>query len=377
MRFVEWLRRWREVSRLRGRLRRSPSPAAFGDLAERLIAFGDAEAALRVADDGLATFPDSERLAQVRLFVKRGPLNTRLRKLRDDLARRPTPSAYERLAETYRELGSVGDALATAEECAERYPLHESPHLVQGEIRLDRFRQDLIARDAVRAEQSLGRVARINARCVKAHLLLAELHWLVGDRTTCRRHLRAVLDVTPGARDVQDFLRGIAEGGADDDLDFAERARAVEERGSFAEAPEAFPGAAARPGPRTPARLDVEEFKLRMTDLAGARGVRNTIVLDRDGAILADASDGAGLTRGQFGELVATVATVSDDAGRRMDTGALVRAEVDSPSGHVTVARVRHLTVGILYGDPLRPEPVWEALQDAVARSLTGEAVRA
>ena len=38
---------------------------------------------------------------------------------------------------------------------------------------------------------------------------------------------------------------------------------------------------------------------------------------------------------------------------------------------NVTVARVRNLTIGLLYADPLRPDQVWEMVQDFVARNLT------
>lgn len=372
----ERLKRWRDLARLRAQVRRAPSPSAYGELAERLIAFGETDAALAAAEEGLRSFPDSERLSQVRLFAKKGRLTGQLRKLRDDVVRRPTPVVFTQLAAIYRELGQVDDALQTAQECAERFPLNENPYLIQGEIRLERFLRDLIARDAVLAEQALRRVARINGHNVKAHLLLAELYWLVGATAACRRHLRSVLTITPTARDVQDFVRevGTPDGSEPEaQEDFEELARSVEEQGAFAHPAERFPNLRGTQGeaPRQRARLDVESLKTEVVALGSHEGVRNSIVLDKDGEALADSTDGMGLTRKQFAELVTAIAATADDASRRMDTGALVRAEIESPSGNITVARVRNLTVGILYADPLRGDRVWEILQDFVARNLT------
>lgn len=371
----ERLRKWREVSRLRRQTRNAPSPSAFGELAERLIAFGEVEEALAAAEEGLRTFPDSERLAQVRLFAKRGRLSGQLRRLREDVQRRPTPVVYSQLAALYRDLGQTDDALQTAQECAERFPLNEGPYLVQGEIRLERFLRDSIARDAILAEQALRRVTRINGHNVRAHMLLAEIYWLLGDLAACRRSLRSVLAVTPAARDVQEFIRELGNPDASPEPDAAqpleELAQQVEETGAFARPPERFPShrQPGSPDARPRARLDVESLKAQIVELGSHDGVRNSIVLDKDGESLADYTDGAGLTRRQFAELVTAVSATADDASRRMDTGALVRAEIQSPSGNVTVARVRNLTIGLLYADPLRSERVWEILQDFVARN--------
>ncbi|MCE9636510.1 MAG: hypothetical protein K8T90_12460 [Planctomycetes bacterium] len=376
MKIGEKLKRWRDLSRLRSRLRRDASPSAYGDLAERLISAGSVEEALAVAEEGLRAFPDSERLAQVRLFSKRGRLTGQIRRLRDDVLRRPTPVVYTQLAGIYRELGSHDEALQTAQECAERFPLNENPYLIQGEIRLERFLLDVIARDAILAEQALRRVTRINGHNVKAHLLLAELYWLTGAVSACRRHLRSVLTITPTARDVQDFMRQLGQADAQQpeaEEDFEELAKRIEEIGTFANATTEFPGLRS-PAPgevRSRTRVDVDSLKLEIAELGHTEGVRSSILLDKDGEILADCTDGMGLTRKQFGDLVTSVSGTADDASRRMDTGALVRVEIETPAGSIMVARVRGLTIGMLFAEPLRADRLWEILQDSVARNMS------
>ncbi|MCG3133210.1 MAG: hypothetical protein HMLKMBBP_00331 [Planctomycetes bacterium] len=385
MSIADKLRRWRDLARLKARVRSEPSPSAWGEYAERLIAFGEIDEALAAAEEGMRSFPDSERLAQVKLFAKKRSLTGQLRKLREDAQRRPSPVVFTQLAAIYRELGSQDEALEAAQQCADRYPLNEGPHLVTGEIRLERWLRDMIAKDGILAEEALRRVTRLNGHNVRAHMLLAELYWAAGDVSACRRHLRSVLSITPAAKEVQEFVRslGSAETEENDEIrDFGDRARAIEESGGFPRQASDFPScdASGRTGGAR-GRLDVESLRADVLALGGGEGVRNIAVLDRDGDILADHTDGTGPTRRQFCELVTATASVADDASRRMDTGALVRAEVESPSGNVTVVRVRGLTIGVLYSAPLRGERVWELVQDLVARNsqapASAEAARA
>ncbi len=376
MNLFERLKRSRQLARLRRQVKRAPSPASYGTLAERYIAQGELETALVVAEAGLELFPNSERLAHVRIFAKKKNLSGQIRKLKQDLLRRPSPLAFTQLAQIYRELGNVDDALEIASECAERFPLNENPYLIQGEIRLERFLRDQIAKDAMLADTALRKVVRLNGHNLKAHLLLAETNYLVGSMGECRKHLRAVLQIMPTAQEVQEFLRAfdLANAMPSEEVEFEELAKFIEEAGAFANPPEAFPSLhphtrRAREAPR--AELDVESLKEQIVQLGEQIGVRNSLVLDREGEILADFSRPDSLSRRQFAELVNDVRDTADDASRRMDTGALVRAEIEGPTGNVTVVRVRNLTIAILYSDPLRTERVWEMLQDFIARNLT------
>ena len=320
----------------------------------------------------------------MRLFAKKKRLTGQIRKLRDDLQRRPSPLAFTQLADIYRELGDHEAALEIATECAERFPLNENPYLLQGEIRLERFLRDHIANDAKIAEAALTKVVRLNSHNIKAHMLLAELFYLVGCADDCRKHLRQVLTIMPTAREVQSFLRtlNVAEPADGEDLQtLAEFAEVVEENGQFANPPDRFPSThphLGSPDGKASMRLDMDSLKQEIVKMGAQRGVLNSVIMDRDEQVLAEFSNARSLSARQFAELINQIRTVADDASRRMDTGALVRAEIEGPTGNITVARIRNLTIAILYDDPLRPDRVWEMLQDFVARNLKRrEVVRA
>jgi len=373
---VERLKRWHELARLRRAARRSPAPASYGELAEKLISLGETGEALRTAEEGLSLFPDSERLDHVRAYARKGPLAGQIRTLREELATRPSPLAYARLAQIYRELGSHDDALATAADCAARFPLNETSHLVQGEIRVERFRRDMVARDATTADQALTKVVRLNPQNVAARMLLAEIHWLVGDARGCREHLRPALAISPSAEGVREFLDELdasAAAESDDPPSFESLAYDVESVRAFANDPSRFPAAAARDagaGAEPRSGVDAARVRRAMAALGEHAGMRNAVLLDQDGASLAEFAGADGLAPARFVELVKGVRDVADDAGRRMDAGALVRVEIEGPGGNVTVTRARGLTVALLYAAPLRVERACEVVQDFLARTL-------
>ena len=380
MQLFERLKRYREMRKLRAETHRSPSPRSFSALAERHVAYGALPGALEAAERGLALFPDSERLRQVRTFAKRKSLAGRMRRLRAEIARRPTPFSYTNLAEIHRELGEDDEALELAIECAHHFPLNAQPLLVEGEIRVERFLRDIVAQDGMHAETALRRVVSINPGSVKAHLLLAELYYVVGAVADCRRHLRAVAVEQRDATEVHDFLESLGHGTWDDEVAditpelFCTLARAVEETGDFVSEPEAFPALLCHDvEARRHAKLhvDIDGLSADIARAGQSDGMRNTVLLDRDGKVLAEHADDGGIARSEFAHLVRQLRRTADATSRRMDAGALVRAEIESPAGDLTVVRVQRLTVGALYSDPLRTDRVWEMLQDLTARNLS------
>lgn len=377
MALVERLKRWRDVARLRKQVRANPSPTTYAELAERLVALGEPDEAVGVADEGLSLYPHADRLAHVRLFVKKSRLTGQIRKLREDLQRRPTPLAFAQLAQLYRELGSHDEALAIAAQGAERFPLSESSYLMQGEIRMDRFRRELIAKDAVTAESALRQVLRLNNHNVTAHLRLAEVYHLVGMRGECAAHLREVLLITPEARDVEEFLAADDAAGPAPALEdpFEDLAGKVQSAAAFAGDPARFPSPASGDDApaAAPAHADLDGPALRaaMASFADHEGMRNAVLLDQAGAIVADHAVSDAIPKNHFAELVAEVRDAADDAARRMDTGSLVRADVEGPGMNLVVTRVRGLTIGVHFAEPMRAELAWEIVQDFTAHQLT------
>jgi hypothetical protein len=85
------------------------------------------------------------------------------------------------------------------------------------------------------------------------------------------------------------------------------------------------------------------------------------------------------MARAPFAQLVAEIRDAADDASRRMDTGALARADVEGPAGSLVITRVHGLTIGMQYAEPMRGDRAWEILSEFTSRQLASgrEASRA
>jgi len=362
------LKRWQDLSRLRRQARREPSPSAFAELAERLIALGEHDEALRVAEEGLTAYPHADRLEHVRLYVKKNRMTGELRRLREEIQRRPTALGYSRLAKLYRELGSHDEALAIAAACAERFPTDETAFLLQADLRRERFRRDMVAKDAVMAESALRQALRLNPKNVDARVRLAELCHLVGLREACAEHLQAARAASPSSPDLTALVAELGEAPAADEESFSEMAERVQAEGAFAGDPSKFDGGGDAPAPDE--HVDAGSLLAAMSAFAGHAGLRNVVVLGRQGVVVADHSGPQGMPRAPFAQLVAEIRDAADDASRRMDTGALSRADVEGPGGSLVVTRVQGLTIGMQYVEPMRGDRAWGILQDFTARQL-------
>ena len=378
MTLVGRLKRWQDLSRLRRQARREPSPSTFAELAERLIALGEHDEALQVAEEGLTAYPHADRLEHVRLYVKKNRMTGELRRLREEIQRRPTALGYSRLAKLYRELGSHDEALAIAAACAERFPTDETAFLLQADLRRERFRRDMVAKDAVMAESALRQALRLNPKNVDARVRLAELCHLVGLREACAEHLRAARDASPSSPDLTALVAELGEAPEADEESFSEMAERVQAEGAFAGDPSKFDGGGGD-APAQDEHVDAGSLIAAMSSFAGHAGLRNVVILGRQGVVVADHSGPQGMPRAPFAQLVAEIRDAADDASRRMDTGALSRADVEGPGGSIVVTRVHGLTLGMRYAEPMKSDRAWQLLQDFTARQLASgrEASRA
>jgi len=376
-----------ELKRLRKAATRSPSPETIGALAERYIALGRLEDASGVAARGLERFPASERLAAVCKFAKKQALKSEIARLRRRMAEKPTPSVYSELAEIHRELGNFDVALRICDECIERFPLNENPYLITGEIRLSRFRQDLIHHDGIEAMNQLERVVKLNPQNLKAHLLLAQLYYLVGALGPLGDRLADVIALAPEGRAFEEFRDEIAAGefargpvpdedeepGEAGDYTIEDMIRSVEASHEFRNPPERFPDSryVDRMVDHTSARLDVVSLRSNLNEIGADPNVLNSLILDRDGEMLADCSDPDSLTRAEFSELVNEIRTNAEDASRRMDVGNFRWCTVEGPFGGITISKVKNICIGVKYGPEMKPERAQRMLEEFASRNFT------
>ena len=148
--------------------------------ARQKLATGDFDQAHRLVAKGLERFADAEALRDLELTIRRAQARAGIQSLKTKIARDHDHRAYEELIDLYLELGLHAEARTEALDYARAHPDRDTPHLTLGEMSLQAFFEDLLARDAHNAHQRLVRAARLNHDAIKPRLLLAELYFCLG-----------------------------------------------------------------------------------------------------------------------------------------------------------------------------------------------------
>lgn len=374
MGLFESLRRRREVERLEEQARTNPGPNTFVELAEKLLAYGEESRALEVAKEATAKYPASEHVQTTYQFILRTHLQNRIRDLNRRLVQKPTAADYAALAQLYyKDLGDRDAALETCRRGSVMFPNDENLHLVDGLVRFDRFHEDFLAKDGLRAIEHLERAAALNPNNYKAHALLAQIFVEVGALGKAKESLRAVLRIAPEDERARQMLARVeaAAPTAGAEVDLEAMLLEVEKRGSLTkEARALVTGEAGTPGTERRSRVDETKLAPLLGRFDAVDGIRGALVMTRHGEALA--SKAAGISADVLANVVRQVYDVAEDSSKRMDIGSFVRGTIDGPFGALHVVELRSLVLAVLATPQAKQELVTETIDKCLDLLASG-----
>ncbi|MEE8104552.1 MAG: tetratricopeptide repeat protein, partial [Planctomycetota bacterium] len=190
------------LKKLFGGAERAPASSASGLQtcvrdAERHVAAGRLDDALKVAQRGLQTFPSAERLRNVVQFVQREKALGRLSKLKEKVETDHTPESYCELVELYLELSKTDSALETAQAFVDEHPERADAHAGLGHVQLKRYISENFARDGWSTIESLEKAVELAPDSREAHFRLAVLYFAIGAMGACTSSIDLMLDLEP------------------------------------------------------------------------------------------------------------------------------------------------------------------------------------
>ncbi len=374
MGLFENMRRRREVEKLEDQARTNPGPNTFAELAEKLLAYGEEARALDVAKEASAKYPASEHVQTTYQFILRTHLQNRIRDLNRRLAQNPTPADYASLAQLYyKDLGDRDAALETCRRGSVPFPNDENLHLVNGLVRFDRFHEDFLAKDGLRAIEHLEKAATLNASNYKAHALLAQVFVEIGALGRAKVSLRTVLRLAPEddrARQMLARVEAVAPVGPTE-VDLERLLLDVERRGSLTrEARAMVAGEFEKPVTEKRTRVDEAKLAPLLGRFDSVDGVRGALVLTRRGETLA--SKAAGVSADSLADVVRQVYDVAEESSKRMDIGSFVRGTIDGPFGTLHVVELRSLVLAVLTTPDAKQEQVVESIDKCLDLLASG-----
>jgi len=347
------------LARLRWEALRDPTPGSLVTGVERLFARGETAAASALLERGLALFPDYNGLLDLARTLKREERRVPMQRLREALGRRPDPGIYVQLASLHRELGEIPEAEALCDEARLRFPHDGRAWLMLGEIRAERFKKTLLARDGGMALKNLERAADLSSEGRRPRVLLADLYASLGAPELAIRHLDRLLELDPTekwARALKEDLTRMEPSGRDIESLLFE----VERRGRLLRTFTAMAEAALPDEAELRARAERGGRALR-----SLRGVRSLAVL-REGEVLVEIGP---QSVAAFGSLAVRLLKATRYSARKMDAGELRRAVFEGPFGRLLFAGMRGLTVALLVDGGFQIERLLHQVEEVFERA--------
>ncbi|MHC4779549.1 MAG: tetratricopeptide repeat protein [Planctomycetota bacterium] len=372
MGFFENLRKKRELLKLERQVEQNPTPSNMATLAERYIHIGEVDKAFEIAQQGVNAFPNSEKVLRTFRYIKKSQLQAKIRELNLIIQKNPNPVAYGQLAMIYKDLGETHKAVEICNDLTHKFPLSENSFLIVGEIRYQRFHEDLLAKDGQLAIENLEKALGLNASNYKALLLSAEIYIAIGLLDNASRNLSQILEFAPTDDRVRRLLAESKELAnqlppVDDDEQewlFIQ----VENRRQFTniiQGPEFERMIVPTAGPSSVKyTINQDILKRQVNSMAKMPGLMGVIALEKEsGKVLADRIV-LRVKKQDLEEMVKTIFRVSQNASLRMDVGSLNSGRVTGSFGNLNIVVLEGILFAVLTDTQTKPDYVENVVQE-------------
>jgi tetratricopeptide (TPR) repeat protein len=374
MGFFENLKKKRDLTKLEKQVEQNPTAANLATLAERYLQMGQPDKAFEIAQQGVEAFPNSEKILRTFRYIKKSQLQAKIRELQSTIQHSPNPVAYGQLAMIYKDLGETHKAVDVCNDLTKKFPLSENSYLIIGEIRYQRFHEDLLAKDGQLAIENLEKALDLNSSNYKALLLSAEIYTEIGLLDRATRNLKQILSFAPTDDRVARLLTEAEELSSQQPAVEEEDTEwlfiQVENRRQFMNVinpPEFDRMIVPTAGPSVAQyTINAEVVKRQVNSFSKMAGLLGAIAMNREtGEILADRIV-LRISREVLEDLLKTIFRVSQNAALRMDVGSFVSGIVAGEQGNLHVRVVEGVVIAVLVDPQARAETVESALQEAV-----------
>lgn len=281
--FFRLFRRAENAERMRARWERAPDVPIAERLARTLLDAQRAADAVSFLRQALQVFPHARTLRAYHARARRLHSAEEIRALREALAAEPRPALYARLAELYRFLGQLEEALETAREGMRLFPAFGGNYLAVGRVHYSRFLKTCSAQDGHQADAYLTKALAFDPHNFKTLFHLASLHAMVGSARRARAYTEELEHLVPGDTRVADLVRRVKElpdVPEDGAVDCFSRYEALR-----------LDGGASPRGVRAALRTG-EALDAHVAHLSTVRGVKGLLLTDAHGKPLGGSVDG-------------------------------------------------------------------------------------
>jgi tetratricopeptide (TPR) repeat protein len=330
--------------------------------AERLVAAGRHEEALQIAEDGLRRFPTAARLRSVVQYVRRAGSNKRIAQLRTVLETRKDERAYRELVSLNLDLGKLDAAQEIADRYVSEFPAQAEAFVCVGEVSLCRYFGELFRRDAEATIGHLQRALSLNAEALRAHQLLAVLHYGVGAIRSAANHLAEVLALDPTNSRMAELRDQLLQQAGDQEEDIEFLLDKAEETQNLPNDPSVFPGGRRFSVESRGGSLSPKLFASAAAGIGKRLRIEQLAAVGAGGRPIAVAGD----NKESFVRLACRLDAAARRAGRHMNFGTMRRFIVEGKFGRIVLVPAGNCAVAARAPRSVPTERVAEGLEMVV-----------
>lgn len=347
------------------------TPFEIGADVQRCIDDRQYKVGLELAEKGVYEFPRSELLLNDLRFIKKETLQSELADLKAKLDSQPNPVQYCRLADVYKEIGDYDKALELCKKAIELFPDHEGPWIIFGKIRLERFKEDWIARDALLTIQHYEKALELNNTSYKTLVDLAELYTEIGAKRRATKKCESILYFAPEDGKALSLLQKCSQmpDQRREDVEELVKAYADKKKKKSAQRRGRKPGESLGPSQRLVKSPDALRKKLET--LRSLSGFSIAVAMDQSGAFVTGYSARA-VDAQVWAQAVAPVFDSIVDCSLRMDIGQFKRGIFEGDSGLIYLIVFDEVRIAVFCDPPVKRDRI----EDAVIKFVEDELYR-
>jgi len=346
------------------------TPFEIGAEVQRCIDDRQFKAGLEIAEKGVYEFPRSELLLNDLRFIKKETLQSELSELKSKLDSQPNPVQYCRLADVYKEIGDYDKALELCKKAIELFPDHEGPWIIFGKIRLERFKEDWIARDAMLTIQHYEKALELNNTSYKTLVDLAELYTEIGAKRRATKKCESILYFAPEDGKALALLQKCSQMPDTRREDVEELVKTyAEKKKKGAQRRGRKPGESLGPSQRLVKSPDALKKKLETLRVLPSFSI--AVAMDLTGQFLTGYSTKA-MDAQVWAEASAPIFDSIIDCSLRMDIGQFKRGIFEGESGLIYLVVFDEVRIAIFCDPPAKRDRV----EDAVIKFVEDELYR-
>jgi tetratricopeptide (TPR) repeat protein len=332
----------KEIERLEEEASKNPSPQILTSLIKKLWEMGNKEKALRIAQDAIGHFPESDNIFDLYSRLRKDQSQNEIETLRKLTEERPTPAAFAQLAEIYKDLRDEESALRYCRQAIEKFPHDDSTYRIIGELRLRRFYKDFLVKDGQLAIENLEKAFEINSKNYKSLLALAKMYLQIGAVTKARQRLKSILLFAPEDETVKKILdksNKIAKP-LHEDVDILLQ-MVEEKKGLLVDLQE---GGNIAHLPMDMLAANPEIFQKPLEAVKNFDGLQCVIICDKEGTLIAHYAKES-IDYKTYYEVASSIYQTVQDSSRQMDLGRFQRVQIEGAFGSIQIVSAE----GVVY----------------------------